>query len=277
MDSLVIAISPLYNHGAILKVRCFEHDACDRLPLIVVHRDLGFAERQVTKSSGAPQGKRKTAEVILEAAERLCARHGIEAVSIRDVATEAGVAIAVIYHHFQSKGNLLLAILRARFDEIKVEHIALLSRLDAQPSPAVSDIVRALLQPLNCWRRPERRAALQFYALALISQVPELKGDIDAGVLRLRRIVDLLQRALPHLTREDICWRLHFTMKITHQNDLDMARLGMMSEGTCRHDDREEALARGIAYAEAAFAAPPFSGTKQPPRRRRPRARRRAK
>lgn len=231
----------------------------------------------MTDSSAAPEGKRNTAEVILEAAERLCARHGIEAVSIRDVASEAGVAIAVIYHHFKSKGNLLRAILRARFDEIKDEHLELLRRLDTQASPAVSDIVRALLQPLSRWRRPERRAALQFYALALISQVPELKDDIDAGVLRLRRIVDLLQRALPHLTREEICWRLHFTMKITHQNDLDMARLGMMSEGICRNDDREEALARGIAYAEAAFAGPPFAASKQPTRRRRPRARRPAK
>jgi AcrR family transcriptional regulator len=207
-------------------------------------------------------GKRRSAQTILEAAERLCATHGIEAVSIRDIAAEAGVAIAVIYHHYKSKGNLLRTILRLRFDEIKDEYEGLLSGLEGQKSPAVHDIVRALLQPLNHWRTPERQAARQFYVLALISRIPELRDDIDGWVVGLRRIVDLLRRALPHLTETDICWRLHFTMKLRHQSDLDMARLSIMSKGLCHSDDREEALVRGIAYAEAAFSGPPLNYSK---------------
>src|SRR4051794_37255097 len=74
--------------------------------------------------------KRSSAQKIIEAAERLCATHGIEAVSVRDIAAEAGVAIAVIYHHYKSKGNLLRTILRARFDEIKHEYDALLTRVE---------------------------------------------------------------------------------------------------------------------------------------------------
>lgn len=201
--------------------------------------------------------KRSSAQTIIEAAERLCATHGIEAVSVRDIAAEAGVAIAVIYHHYKSKGNLLRTILRARFDEIKHEYDALLTRVEGQKSPEVQDIVRALLQPLNYWRGPERQAARQFYILALISQIPELRNDIDVWVMGLRRVVDLLRRALPHLTEADICWRLHFTMKLRHQSDLDMARLAIMSKGSCHSDDREEALVRGMAYAQAAFSGPP--------------------
>jgi len=201
--------------------------------------------------------KRSSAQTIIEAAERLCATHGIEAVSVRDIAAEADVAIAVIYHHYKSKGNLLRTILRMRFDEVKGEYDALLTRLEGQKSPAVQDIVRALLQPLNYWRGPERQAARQFYILALISHIPELRDDIDVWVKGLRRVVDLLRRALPHLTETDICWRLHFTMKLRHQSDLDMARLSIMSEELCHSDDREEALVRAIAYAQAAFSGPP--------------------
>jgi hypothetical protein len=131
--------------------------------------------------------------------------------------------------------------------------------LEAQKSPAVKDIVRAVLQPINQWRRPERQAALQFHALALVSPLPELKNAIDAGVMGLHRVVALLERALPGLTHEDICWRLHFTMKITHLTQWDAARLTIMSKDSCRSDDSEEALARGIAYAEAAFRAPPIT------------------
>src|ERR1700722_2723580 len=212
-------------------------------------------EGAVAGANKTTANKPGTAGTILEAAERLCATHGIEAVSIRDIAAEAGVAISVIYHHYKSKANLLRAILHTRFEEIKDEHDRLLTELEAQKAPAVRDLVRAVLQPINQWRRPERQAALQFQAQALVCQLPELKNAIDAGVVGLRRVVALLERALPGLTHEDICWRLHFTMKITHLTQLDAARLAIMSKESCQSDDAEEALARGMAFAEIAFLA----------------------
>ena len=202
--------------------------------------------------------KRNTAEVILDTAERLCSVKGIEAVSIRDIATEAGVSIAVIYHHYKSKTNLLQAILHARFVEISSEYSELLRQLEAENNPKLGDVMRAVLQPINRWRTPDRQFALQFYALALVCQLPALREVIDRGVVGLHRVVELLQRILPHLTHEDICWRLHFTMKLSHQTRFDSARLRILSKEACRSNDQEEALARGIAFAEAAFLAPPF-------------------
>jgi len=234
-------------------------------------------ESVVAGPNSAPIKKLGTAETILDAAERLCATHGIEAVSIRDIAAEAGVSIAVIYHHYKSKANLLRTILRTRFEEIRKEHEQLLTELEAQKSPAVKDVVRTVLQPINQWRRPERQAALQFYALALVCPLPELKDAIDAGVQGLQRVVALLECALPGLTHEDICWRLHFTMKITHLNQWDAARLRMMSKGDCRGDDSVEALARGIAFAEAAFLAPPLTYPRKPANRVRTKRRRQPK
>lgn len=250
---------------------------CDGYLCGTFHGVLKYANKRERPHGQLAASKGRTAQTILDAAERLCATHGIEAVSIRDIAAEAGVAIAVIYHHYKSKGNLLRTILRTRFDEIKEEYDDMLTGLEGQKSPAVSDIVRTLLQPFKRWRGPERQAARQFYALALVSRLPELRDDIDAGVVGLRRLVDLLRRALPRLTAEDICWRLHFTMKITHQNDLDMARLTIMSRGQCRSDDHEEALARGIAFAEAAFSGPPPVYPKSPAGRQKIKTRRRAR
>lgn len=221
-------------------------------------------EGNVADQSNTSAGKPSTAETILDTAERLCARDGIEAVSIRDIAAEAGVSISVIYHHYKSKANLLRAIVQTRFHEISEEHESLLAHLEGQKSPAVRDILRAVLQPINQWRRPERQAALQFYALALVCPTPELRQIIDGGVVGLHRVVALLERALPGLSHEDICWRLHFTMKITHQTRWDAVRLDIMSKGDCRSDDVEEALERGIAFAEAAFLAPPMAHTKKP-------------
>ena len=219
------------------------------------------------RAAGRPRatpGQRDTAAAILEAAERLCATHGIEAMTIRDVASAVGVSIPVIYHHFGSRSNLLRAIVINRFSEIGGEYLRLLTTLEAQPSPKVRDIVRAVLQPVNQWRQPGREAALQFYALALVCPLPEVKDTLDAGVAGFHRIVALLQHALPHLTHEDICWRLYFTIKLSHQTEWDAKRLDLLSDGQCHGSDPDEALARAIAFAEAALLAPRFAPATKP-------------
>lgn len=208
-------------------------------------------------------GKRNTAEAILEAAERLCATHGIEAMSIRDVAAAVGVTLPVIYHHFGSRANLIRAVVIHRFSEVGVEYRQLVSMLEAQKSPAVRDIIRAALQPVNQWRKPGREFALQFYALALVSPSPEVKDTLDIGVRGYHPIVALLERALPHLTYEDICWRLYFTLKLSHLNERDATRLSVLSNGKCSGSDPEEALERTIDFAEAAFLAPSSAASKK--------------
>lgn len=49
---------------------------------------------------------------ILAAAERLFCRHGYEGVSINQVAREAGVSKANVFHHFGSKEDLYLEVVR---------------------------------------------------------------------------------------------------------------------------------------------------------------------
>ena len=225
----------------------------------------------------AQAGKRNTAERILEAAERLCATHGIEGMTIRDVAAAVGVTLPVLYHHFGSRGNLIRALVIHRFGEAGVEYGHLVSRLEAQQSPAVRDIIRAVLQPVNQWRRPGREIALQFYALALVSPTPEVIDALDSGVLGYHPIVTLLERALPNLTYEDICWRLYLTLKLSHQNERDVTRLSVLSKGRCSGSDPEEALERTINFAEAAFLAPPSGPSKKLGDRVRTKDRRRQK
>jgi hypothetical protein len=60
------------------------------------------------------------------------------------------------------------------------------------------------------------------------------------------------------LSHEELCWRLHFAIKLSHQTRWDAARLTILSDGDCNSEDEDEALARGIAFAEAAFVAPAF-------------------
>lgn len=56
---------------------------------------------------------------ILEAATRLFVRKGFHATSVREVAAEAGVSVAGIYHHHPSKQQLLVALMEITMAEIR--------------------------------------------------------------------------------------------------------------------------------------------------------------
>jgi TetR/AcrR family transcriptional regulator len=55
---------------------------------------------------------------ILIAAERLFAEHGFDAVSMNAIAEASGVSKANVFHHFNTKNDLYLAVLRGACNEI---------------------------------------------------------------------------------------------------------------------------------------------------------------
>lgn len=65
-------------------------------------------------------------KAILETAVRLFSELGFEGVSMRTVAREAGVSKSNIYHHFESKEALYLAIIRSSADRLSemIENLA---------------------------------------------------------------------------------------------------------------------------------------------------------
>ncbi len=94
---------------------------------------------------------------VLDAALRLAERGGFDGVQMRDVATEANVALGTVYRYFTSKERLLL--------EAMVEQIGTLAdRLDADPpagdTPAdrVVDVLARATASLQ--RHPEVTAAM---------------------------------------------------------------------------------------------------------------------
>lgn len=60
----------------------------------------------------------KTAAAIREAAARLIARHGHDAVSMRQLAAEVGLQAAALYRYFPSKEDLLFTLMREHFDAL---------------------------------------------------------------------------------------------------------------------------------------------------------------
>ncbi|HWK41398.1 MAG TPA: TetR/AcrR family transcriptional regulator [Croceibacterium sp.] len=206
-----------------------------------------------------PSGKRdaSTSERVLAATERLCAERGLELVSIRDIAREAGVSLSVIYHHFGSKIDLLKTLIERRLGELFCLRQPMIDRLEAQAQPSLEELLYAMIAPLSLLRKRGKDGEITglFLARVLISTVPEIKHEIDRGAGRLTQIVDLAQRAAPHLSRVDVCWRLHFTLGIERMHQWDYDRLEIMSEGACAQSV-DEAINRAVAFAKAGFLAP---------------------
>jgi AcrR family transcriptional regulator len=199
-----------------------------------------------------------SAERLLKVTEALCAEHGLESVSMRDIAKAAGVSPSVIYHHYESRIDLLMAVFRQRFGMLLALRAPLVAELEAQAVPDVDKFLYSIMAPIAFMRSKGEDGAMasRFIARALMSSLPEIKAEVDEGIRGMRETVDIAQRAFPHLSREEICWRLHFTFGVEHMTHWDNERLEIMSDGLCNARSVEESITRAVAFAKAAFLAP---------------------
>jgi TetR/AcrR family transcriptional regulator, fatty acid metabolism regulator protein len=67
-------------------------------------------------------------ERILEAAERIFARHGFFHARVSEIAREAGVADGTIYLYFKSKDDLLISLFESRMERVTVALAAAVDR-----------------------------------------------------------------------------------------------------------------------------------------------------
>lgn len=89
----------------------------------------------------------ETRERLLDAAERLFAERGLDAVSVRDITEAADANTAAIHYHFGSKQDLIAATLERRADVLGHRRAELLDELEERPSIDLRDVVQALVRP----------------------------------------------------------------------------------------------------------------------------------
>lgn len=154
------------------------------------------------RPAGATRREPSTRDAILEAAERTFAERGFAAVSVREIAAEAGLRNqASLYHHFRDKRALYEAVLAHGLEPI----LTLLAESAAAPGShgygeAVVDRLVAYLAEHPNLPRLIQRAAIEDRRY-LPSALPELLAPVYEGGMRV--LADLggpWQRAeLPHL------------------------------------------------------------------------------
>ena len=201
-----------------------------------------------------------TKDRILNAAERLFARDGIDAASLRHITTEAGVNLAAVNYHFQSKEALVWAVIARRVKPINDRRLALLDACEA----AAQDGYLPVDQVLNAFLRPvveiSRSQAKEF--TPIMGRLYSERSDFVAKVYKdhvepiASRFIRALQRALPDLPPIELLWRLHFCVGALAHTMAAGDLLRALSDGQCDPSDVEGTLQRMEAFLTAGLAAP---------------------
>jgi AcrR family transcriptional regulator len=90
----------------------------------------------------------ETPERLLDAAERLFAERGVDAVSVRAVNAAAGANVAAVHYHFGSKEALVEAVLRRRMDALGERRRGMLAALAIEPAAPARAVLEVLVRPL---------------------------------------------------------------------------------------------------------------------------------
>ena len=139
------------------------------------------------------RGKR-TRERILAATAELIGRDGWDAVTVRTIASTAGVNAALVNYHFGSKANLMLAALESALEaEVEAPLHDTATEADPEPASAVADLVRLTLGP----QIPGDTRRLFESALAAVIRDPDLAESLRPTLRRFRRLLtDVFDRAI---------------------------------------------------------------------------------
>jgi TetR/AcrR family transcriptional repressor of nem operon len=125
---------------------------------------------------------------ILEAARRLFAVHGFEAVTIAEVMKEAGLTHGGFYGHFRSKSDLI-AQSCAHAVRLKPERLV----------KSLAEYAKSYLTPAH---RDDRAGGCTFAATGseAVRQSTETRGELTEG---LRRLIEQLAETAPGEGQED--------------------------------------------------------------------------
>lgn len=163
------------------------------------------------ESSARPDRK----AAILLAAEKLFARDGYHAVSIRQIAAEADVPPALVGYYYGAKHELFHAIF-AHWQSTIDQRLALLAEVfagGAEP-PTLHRVVQAFVEPVLALRAsPEG----EYYAMLVARELAYRTPGTDRVLAEMfdpmaHAFIDALHRLRPHQPRARAAWAYQFAM-----------------------------------------------------------------
>src|SRR6266487_1409466 len=196
---------------------------------------------------------------ILDGAEELFGERGLDRVSIRDITRKAKVNLAAINYHFGSKEDLITAVFERRVVPVNEARLAALDRVEklaGKRIPKLEAILAAFIRPaLQSSLRASKggTAFSKLFGRCLSEPSPEVEALLKRQFEPLvERMDSVLKKALPHLSRSDIFWRMKFTYGALHHWLLTKDKF---RPGWVEVVDVETQTQKLISFAAAGFRA----------------------
>lgn len=198
---------------------------------------------------------------ILDVAEKLLAQRGLYGVSLRDIAGEAEVDVALINYHFGKKMELFDAVIMRRamvLNEDRSRALEECKQKAAPGTPSVDDIIDAFTRPL--FKRSAEGGQHWHNYLALIAQInnnPEWGSEMMNRFFDppVHKFLDVLGEALPDCEKEDLMWCYHFLSGALTLTFADTKRIDRLSGGKCKSSDFETAYKKMVPFFSGGFKA----------------------
>ncbi len=132
---------------------------------------------------------------LVTTAERLFAERGVDAVSLREIAREAGARnVMAVQYHFTDRPGVLAAIADKHLPVIDARRDALLDAVEGEPEPSMRAMAAALVRPLAAKLADQDGgpAFLRIHADLLNRPVPafDFTGGRSSSLQRWRRLVE---------------------------------------------------------------------------------------
>lgn len=200
-----------------------------------------------------------TRKKILDAAEQRFAERGFHGVSIRQIAREAGVDVALVNYHFGPKHELFQAVFLRRAEMLNQERLKMLTDCKAAAAPdppELEAVIDAFTHPLL--NRSARGGAGWKSYFALVAQVNNSPELAHIGMTRffdpvVQEFIAAIRTALPDCAEEDIYWSYHFLSGALTLTFAETGRIDKLSGGVCRSGDLEAVHRRLVPYTAAGF------------------------
>ncbi|MFN3583099.1 TetR family transcriptional regulator [Phenylobacterium sp.] len=217
------------------------------------------------RSGGTARGRRPKGqgpdlrESILDAAEALFSRHGFYGVTVRQVASEAGVDTALIHYYFGAKRELFDSVFARRAEILNTARLDAMRAYKASHGGQleVEGIIEAFIGPLVELSMTNDEGWKNYFRLvALVNNTPAWGGETMHRFFDpvVHKLIGTLKEALPEAEIRDLYWCYQFLTGSMMLALSETGRIDQLSDGLCRSTDLEAVRARLYAYCAAGIA-----------------------
>lgn len=196
---------------------------------------------------------------ILDAAEELFAERGFDGVTLRQIASSAGVDVALASYHFGKKLELFNAVFERRSALLNKSRLDALRKVQAEQAdtgPSVEQIIEAFLRPLELTQETADPGWRHYLALIAYVNNSTYWGKRMMSKLfddLVQEFIAALRQALPTASDQDLYWCYHNLSGALTLTLAQTERIDTLSGGLCKSSDFQAAYDHMIPFVAAGF------------------------